>query len=129
MSEPLRGLIVDDSVVSAKMMRLLLLDIDCEAKIVTRLKDFKGAFIDHRPHFVLSDLFLPDSGGQNICTLLREQLGAGATPIWLMSGLHERELREHPLAKGADGYLSKSSEPEEFKTRLYEMIRALARDG
>lgn len=73
---------------------------------------------------VVLDLMLPDSYGIDICHKIR--LFSKKLPILILTALGEEEHRIKGLAAGADDYLSKPFNLDEFLLRVKGMLRRSA---
>jgi DNA-binding NarL/FixJ family response regulator len=77
-----------------------------------------------RPDVVVSDVSLPDMSGFEVCRVLRDQFGE-SLPIIFVSGERTDALdRTSGLLLGADDYVVKPFDPDEFLARVR---RAVAR--
>ena len=70
---------------------------------------------------VILDLMLPDSSGITICQQMREI--SDQMPILILTALGEEEHRIKGLKAGADDYLSKPFNLEEFLLRINGMLK------
>ena len=70
---------------------------------------------------IVLDLGLPDMTGLEVLAALRESMVA--TPLMVLSGLHEIQQKVRALAAGADDYLTKPFHKDEFTARLRAIIR------
>ena len=73
---------------------------------------------------VILDLMLPDSSGITICQKMR--VISDQTPILILTALGEEEHRIKGLKAGADDYLSKPFNLEEFLLRISGMLKRSA---
>ncbi len=70
---------------------------------------------------VLLDLNLPDMGGMEVLRALR---GRGAdTPIMVLSGLAEMDVKVATLSYGADDYVTKPFNKDELVARMHAVLR------
>lgn len=77
------------------------------------------------PALILSDLNLPDLGGRDPVSVLREDPALAHTPIVLISGMDPEELRQKARALGADGSLSKEAGMPGMMSGLPPLIASL----
>ncbi|WP_339299348.1 response regulator transcription factor [Paenibacillus sp. FSL R5-0623] len=73
-----------------------------------------------RPDILLLDLLLPDSEGNNPCSLMRQHT---AIPIIVISSLTEVSERIRSLIDGADDYVCKPFSMQEVKARIEAVLR------
>jgi DNA-binding response OmpR family regulator len=72
------------------------------------------------PHLIVLDLMLPGMNGFELCTTLRRN---GRTPILIVSARSQKNDRIRGLTLGADDYLVKPFEIEEFLARVNAILR------
>lgn len=77
------------------------------------------------PAVILSDLNLPDLGGRDPISALREIDGLATTPIVLISGIDPEELRQKAEALGASGAISKETGMPGMMSALPPLIAKL----
>lgn len=77
--------------------------------------DAIDAINEHKPDLVLSDLHMPDGGGIRVA----KECGETTRVVILTVSEAERDLLD-AVAAGAQGYLLKSTEPEELRTALWK---------
>lgn len=74
----------------------------------------------HQPDIAIVDLNMPPLGGPAVIKLIKKR--RPATMVLALSGAGDLELAENALRAGADGYLTKSSRPDD----LIPPLRTLA---
>jgi DNA-binding response OmpR family regulator len=79
------------------------------------------------PDAVILDLMLPDVDGFEICRRLRKEPRTSRVPIIILSALAGEKEKQLGRECGADAYLTKPFNPDEFLTTLKE--RANGRAG
>ena len=73
------------------------------------------AIAKHQPDLVLSDLHMPEGGGLRVA----KECGEQTRVVILTVSEAERDLLD-AVAAGAQGYLLKSTDPEELRTALWK---------
>jgi CheY-like chemotaxis protein len=111
-------LLIDDSELSLAVETVLLAEAGFEVRAVTSLRAFLNALIDWKPHMIVTDLYMPEMSGAELCTWLRQQVSTARIPIVLCSSASEAELEEVARTVGADGYLSKAAGLDALPQRL-----------
>ncbi len=76
------------------------------------------------PDLVILDLVMPGMSGIEVCTWMRRQ--GMDTPIMVLSAYDEEELKVRALDAGADDYVTKPFQTEEFLARLRALMRRSA---
>jgi two-component system cell cycle response regulator len=75
------------------------------------------------PDLVVLDITLPDINGVNLCRAFRDDPRLGEVPILLLTGLSDRATRLGGLEAGADEFISKPFDSDEFVTRVRTITR------
>ncbi|MBA3811810.1 MAG: response regulator transcription factor [Caulobacteraceae bacterium] len=70
---------------------------------------------------ILLDLNLPDMSGLDVLRTLR--VGKVDTPVMILSGSSEIELKVRTLGSGADDYMTKPFHREELVARIHAVVR------
>ena len=80
----------------------------------------------HRPDLILLDLHLPDMEGGAVLRAIRQDPQLGQTPVIVLSAEAEADLPTQMLAAGAQGYLMR---PLDFDQFFAAVDRSLPADG
>jgi cyclic di-GMP phosphodiesterase len=75
------------------------------------------------PDVVVVDVVMPGVSGLDVCTELKTGASTRLTPVVLMSGRNERDLRIQGMAAGADDFLAKPVDIEELSVRVRSLMR------
>jgi two-component system, OmpR family, alkaline phosphatase synthesis response regulator PhoP len=67
-----------------------------------------------RPDLVFLDVMMPRRNGFEVCRVVKDELGANATRIVMLTAKGQAYDREQGLAAGADAYLTKPFDPDEL---------------
>jgi two-component system nitrate/nitrite response regulator NarL len=86
------------------------------ADIATSAEQALPAVREERPDLVLLDLGLPDQDGISLGRAILEE--APGTKVVALTALEDDRAMQEALRSGFAGYLTKSSEPEQFKRAL-----------
>ena len=70
---------------------------------------------------IILDLMLPDMHGMDVLKRLRD--ARVETPVLILSGLTESEMKVKGLGTGADDYLTKPFDKKEFLARIQAIVR------
>jgi two-component system alkaline phosphatase synthesis response regulator PhoP len=123
MKQPNILLVEDESHIA----RGLIFNLELEGYRVTHAEtgaEAMAAFSSRAFDLVVLDLMLPDSHGIDLCRLMRK--AAPKLPILMLTALGEEQDRIKGLKEGADDYLSKPFNLDEFLLRVHGMLRRLA---
>jgi CheY-like chemotaxis protein/two-component sensor histidine kinase len=94
-------------------------------RVIPALKGLVGVELarEHRPDLVLLDLHLPDVPGEEVLRRLRADARTADIPVLVISADATRESPARLLAAGADAYLTKPLDLDEFLTTLTRQLR------
>lgn len=116
-----RVLVIEDNREIAELVRLHLVDLSCEAKLVhdgaQGLREAEGTSYD----LVILDLMLPGLDGLEICKRLRA--ASVYTPILMLTSKSSELDRVLGLELGADDYLTKPFSVTELMARVKAIFR------
>ena len=118
MSEPRRLVLIDDSEIVLAYEAALLSAAGFDVRAVSSLRSFQHTLSTWKPHLIVTDLYMPEMTGAELCTWLRQQVTTARIPIILCSSAPDHELQEVARAVGADAYLSKQEGLEQLPERL-----------
>jgi CheY-like chemotaxis protein len=116
--EPRRLLLIDDSEIVLAYEASLLSAAGFDVRAVSTLRSFEHTLETWKPHIIVTDLYMPEMTGAELCTWLRQRMPTRRIPIVLCSSAGDDELREVARTVGADAYLSKESGLEQLPQRL-----------
>jgi CheY-like chemotaxis protein len=124
MTDSPRLVLVDDSDIVLAVMSDVLEKAGFEVRAVSSLRRFVNTVLDWKPHLIVTDLYMPDMSGAQLCTWLRGQLETARIPVIICSSAADEELAKVARDVGADGYVSKQAGPDALPAKL----RALCED-
>ena len=111
-------LLIDDSEIVLAYEAALLSAAGFDVRAVSSLRSFQHTLSTWKPHLIVTDLYMPEMTGAELCQWLRQQVTTAKIPIVLCSSAPEDELREVARSVGADAYLSKEDGLEQLPERL-----------
>lgn len=121
-----RLLLIDDSEIALAYSESVLTDAGFEVRAVSSLRAFQAVLSDWKPHMIVTDLYMPEMSGAELCQWLRRQVSTARIPIVLCSSAPDDELAAVARAVGADAYLSKlaglDALPERLNTLCDEIV-------
>lgn len=118
-------LLIDDSEIVLAVESELLSEAGFEVRAVSSLRAFINALLDWKPHVIITDLYMPEMSGAELCQWLRQQVTTARIPIVLCSSAPEAELQEVARSVGADAYLSKGDGLDALPQRLNELCDSI----
>ena len=116
---------IDDSEITLKIMGPILVEAGFEVRAVSTMRHFVNVVLDWKPHLIVTDLYMPDMSGAELCSWLRAQIETSKTPIIICSSAGNEELERIVKEVGADGYVSKDEGPEALGVRLRELCEEI----
>ena len=116
-----RIVMIDDSEIQLAVVSKLLEEAGFEVRAVSSLRKFVNTVLDWKPNLIVTDLYMPEMSGAQLCTWLRQQVQTAQTPIIICSSADDAELARVARGVGADGYVSKSAGPEALPAKLHAL--------
>ncbi len=115
----MRVLIVEDEVVSRRILEAFLLRLGYEVVAVSSGNEALGVLLDPRaPSLVISDWMMPEMDGLELCQRTREIQTTGYIYFIMLTSRMEKKDIIDGLEAGADDYLTKPFDQEEMRCRL-----------
>ncbi|TMQ02906.1 MAG: response regulator [Deltaproteobacteria bacterium] len=113
-----RLLLIDDSEIALAYAESVLTDAGFEVRAVGSLRTFQTVLASWRPHLIVTDLYMPEMNGAELCQWLRREVATARIPIVLCSSAPDQELAVVARAVGADAYVSKVDGLDSLPDRL-----------
>jgi CheY-like chemotaxis protein len=121
-----RLLLIDDSEIALAYSESVLTDAGFDVRAVGSLRAFQAVLADWKPQLIVTDLYMPEMNGAELCQWLRRQLDTARIPIVLCSSAPDEELAQIARSVGADAYVSKlaglDALPERLNTLCDEIL-------
>ncbi|HWO26603.1 MAG TPA: response regulator [Kofleriaceae bacterium] len=114
-------LLIDDSEIVLAVETDLLSKAGFDVRAVSSLQAFLNALIDWKPHIIITDLYMPEMSGAELCQWLRQQVNTAKIPIVLYSSMSPAKLEEVARSVGADAFISKVSGHEALPVRMHAL--------
>ncbi|WP_373045073.1 response regulator [Vulgatibacter sp.] len=128
MAEPLRVLVVDDDALHLSMVQRLLGGYGIEVQTSSSALGVSNTVRHNRPDVVLLDVNMAQLSGDRVLGVARRHAPPG-TQFLLYSANDESTLRNLARDVEADGWISKSADPEELVRKLEEHGRRRKAQG
>ncbi len=116
-------LIIDDEPIYTKLTQRVLAPLGYE--IVTAESGLQGLQVakETEPDVIVTDLKMPDMNGYEVVSRLRRNPIFAHIPILVLTANTDLEDKLTAFEKGADDYLSKPFNPEEFQARIRVLVQ------
>jgi len=75
-----------------------------------------------KPDLIVLDIKMSGKNGYTVFQDLRESVSARSIPIVFFSALPSEQAQEKATQLGADGFVSKSADPDEILTKITEIL-------
>ena len=76
----------------------------------------------HHPALVFLDVMMPKRNGFDVCRIIKQELGLGATYVVLLTAKGQAYDRQLGEDAGADLYMTKPFDPDELLDRAREVL-------
>ena len=116
-----RLLLIDDSEIALAYAESVLTEAGFDVRAVGSLRAFQSVLDNWKPHLIVTDLYMPEMSGAELCQWLRRQVATARTPIVLCSSAPDDELAIVARQVGADAYLSKLAGLDALPDRLKQL--------
>jgi PAS domain S-box-containing protein len=121
-THPLRALVVDDNVDTAKSLALLVQSLGHDVRMTHNGSATQQAALDFRPNVVLLDIGLPGIDGYEVARWIRQQGVLQGIVLVAITGYGQESDRQHSLDAGFDFHLVK---PTDFG-KLQEILATVS---
>ena len=118
---PLKVLLVDDNVLVAMTLSMMLEEIGHQVEMVHSGRDALPAARRFEPDVVLLDIGLPDIDGYEVCREFRQDAQFGEIPLIAQTGWGQDRDKERAAQAGFDRHLTKPVAFEDLQTAFAEL--------
>ncbi len=116
-------LIVDDDIVSLQIMKSQLASMNYNVIPVLNGEDALKKIEQKPPDLVLLDVLMPGMNGYEVCRRIREKYSSVELPVILITVKNQISDMMEGLTSGANDFLTKPYQQEEFLTRINTHIQ------
>lgn len=118
-----RIVLVDDSPFHLKVYSNKLKERNYEIETYDAASQALSAVLANPPDLLVSDIVMPEMTGVELCAKVRERLPKEQLPILLVSSLDSMDVMVGGYEAGADDYLVKPVNTEEFHAKVALLLR------
>ncbi len=115
-------LFADDSVAVRKVAERLLTSAGLEVTLAASGEEALECLARERPDLIISDVLMQDTSGFDVCTFVRAQASLARTPVMLVSGVVNEEIRRQAEICRADAVLKKPFQGNSLQDRVLELL-------
>ncbi len=115
-------LIVDDSKVIHSYLTEILKDEPYDFHHAYDGHQGKVLFERHAPDLVITDVEMPEMSGYDLCAWMKGHARLGRTPVIISSTKSKGFEIDHGFDVGADDYLVKPVDPDEFRSKIHLLL-------
>lgn len=123
----MKVLIIDDDRDFLNLIELYLKKIGYTTNAILDAQGILTAITQESYDLVLVDWMMPDVDGITVIKAIRtrdKQTGC-KTKVIMVTAINNTMAQSYAKRSGADGFLPKSEDNDDFKTRLFETIRGV----
>jgi CheY-like chemotaxis protein len=117
-------LVIDDSVSVRKVVERALAGRQIDVVTAASGAEAIDRLEQDEPDIVVCDVVMPDRDGYEICEFVKTHARLGGTPVLLMSGIVNDEVREKAAAARCDGVLAKPFAGDDLVRQLEALLRS-----
>jgi len=116
-------LIVDDDSTVVELLKINLESQGFDVIFSTSGKKVMNMVRDNHPDLVVLDVLMPDGNGFEICREIKQDKDKRFTPVIILSVKHKVIDKIEGLKLGADEYITKPFDVDEFVTRVKNLLK------
>ena len=116
-------LVVDDYAPNAMGMRDLLVASGHTVRMAHNGADALQCASEEPPDLIVLDVVMPGMNGVEVCRELKSRNDTRLTPVVLVTGSQDHAYRLDGLDAGADDFINKPLDVQEFRTRVKSLLR------
>ncbi len=113
-------MVIDDSIVIRKMVKIALEDDDFNIISSNSGKEGLKLLDEENPHLVILDMMLPDMNGIDLLKTIKASKGV---PVIMLSGKDAPQLVENAKNAGADDFLPKPFRDEDLVEKVKNLVK------
>src|SRR5580700_184748 len=113
---------IDDSATMREVVKIAFRREDFNVVACSDMASAVAQFEQTPPDAVISDVIMPDKDGYQLCEYIKQHPLLGATPVFLMSGVVNKEVAERAHDVKADELIRKPFHPQELVMRVKKLL-------
>ena len=123
----MKTLAIDDDLDFLKLLEVYLKQIGYTTKAILDAEGILTAITQETYDLVLVDWMMPDVDGITVIKAIRnrDKQTGNKTKVIMVTAINNTMAKSYAQRSGADGFLPKSEDRDDFKLRLFETIRSV----
>jgi len=113
---------IDDSATMREVVKIAFRRENFNVVTCADMASAVAQFEQTPPDAVISDVIMPDKDGYQLCQYVKQHPLFGATPVFLMSGVVNKEVAERANDVKADELIRKPFHPQELVARVKKLL-------
>ena len=113
---------IDDSATMREVVKIAFRRENFNVVTCADMASAVAQFDQAPPDAVISDVIMPDKDGYQLCQYVKQHPLFGATPVFLMSGVVNKEVAERAHDVKADELIRKPFHPQELVARVKKLL-------
>src|SRR3981189_1797106 len=113
---------IDDSATMREVVKIAFRRENFNVVTCSDMASAVAQFEQTVPDAVISDVIMPDKDGYQLCEFVKQHPLFGGTPVFLMSGVVNKEVAERPHDVKAAELIRKPFHPQELVGRVKKLL-------
>ncbi len=113
---------IDDSATMREVVKIAFRRENFNVVTCSDMASAVALFDETVPDAVISDVIMPDKDGYQLCEFIKQHPVFGRTPVFLMSGVVNKEVAERAHEVKADELIRKPFHPQDLVARVKKLL-------
>jgi DNA-binding response OmpR family regulator len=113
---------IDDSATMREVVKIAFRRENFNVVTCSDMASAVALFDETIPDAVISDVIMPDKDGYQLCEFIKQHPLLGGTPVFLMSGVVNKEVAERAHEVKADELIRKPFHPQDLVARVKKLL-------
>ena len=113
---------IDDSATMREVVKIAFRRENFNVVTCSDMASAVALFDETVPDAVISDVIMPDKDGYQLCEFIKQHPLFGGTPVFLMSGVVNKEVAERAHEVKADELIRKPFHPQDLVARVKKLL-------
>jgi DNA-binding response OmpR family regulator len=113
---------IDDSATMREVVKIAFRRENFNVITCSDMASAVSQFDQTAPQAVISDVIMPDKDGYELCNYIKQHPRFGGTPVFLMSGVVNKEVAERAHQVKADELIRKPFHPQDLVARVKKLL-------